>query len=401
VRFSPVWAYLVLGVVVHAAAARWGLRSFPALARHRRALFAGCAVLALLPTATRLVTWWMRTPLTAAFFALTTFEVVGVGIAMLLAALLGALFGFGTWGAARLKRARPSPPSPPPPPSHGEAIGRREAVERVVGVAALAAGGVTLGWGTVRGRHAFALEEVVLRVRGWPRALEGYTIAQVSDVHMGTFVGERELAEGFELVRRAKADLLVATGDLVDYVAAAVDPLAARLAAAAPRDGVLAILGNHDHYAGPELVARRLRAAGIRVLCNEGLLVRPDDGGGFALLGVDDHQGAPRPEGAWVGPDLDRALAMVPRERSRILLAHQPVFLDESAGRVDVQLSGHTHGGQINPGFRPAAMLTRYVAGRYEAGGTTLWVNRGFGTVGPPSRVACPPEVTKLVIVAA
>jgi hypothetical protein len=129
--------------------------------------------------------------------------------------------------------------------------------------------------------------------------------------------------------------------------------------------------------------------------------VRPDDGGGFALLGVDDFQGVVRPRGPFRGPDLGAALATVRPDRPRILLAHQPWFFDQSAGRVDVQLSGHTHGGQINPGFTPAKAFMRYVVGRYEIAGSTMWVNRGFGTAGPPSRIGAPPEITKLVVVAA
>jgi uncharacterized protein len=85
----------------------------------------------------------------------------------------------------------------------------------------------------------------------------------------------------------------------------------------------------------------------------------------------------------------------------RILLAHQPSYFREAAGRVALQLSGHTHGGQINPGFRPADLLMEFVHGRYEREGSTVWVNRGFGVAGPPSRVGAPPEITKIVIVSA
>jgi predicted MPP superfamily phosphohydrolase len=253
----------------------------------------------------------------------------------------------------------------------------------------------------VRGRHAYAIEEVVVRVRGWPRTLEGYTIAQVSDVHIGAFVGDRELDEGFELVRRIRPDLLVATGDLVDFDSSVVDGLAHRMAGVGARDGAYAILGNHDHYAGPGEVVSRLDAMKVRALCNEAVRIRPDDGGGFALLGVDDIQGRNGRTPGFDGPDLYAALSGLQRDVPRILLAHQPKFFDEAAGRVALQLSGHTHGGQINPGFRPADLFMDYVAGRYEQGGSTLWVNRGFGVAGPPSRVGAPPEVTKIVIIGA
>jgi predicted MPP superfamily phosphohydrolase len=141
------------------------------------------------------------------------------------------------------------------------------------------------------------------------------------------------------------------------------------------------------------------RAAGLTPLVTEGRVIRPNDGGGFALLGVDD---------LWTkwkygtgGPDLDRALLQVPEHLPRILLSHQPMSVDAWAGRVALQLSGHTHGGQINPGLRPADLFFKYVSGMYKVGGTSLYVNRGFGTVGPPARVGAPPEVTRFVLVAA
>jgi predicted MPP superfamily phosphohydrolase len=185
---------------------------------------------------------------------------------------------------------------------------------------------------------------------------------------------------------------------MVDFDASYAPSLARKLADLPSRDGVCAILGNHDYYAGAETVAAALRAAGIDTMINQGKLLREHDGGGFALLGVDD---------GWAkryhrrGPDLDRALAAVPSHVPRILLSHQPNTVDAWAGQVALQLSGHTHGGQINPGFRPAELFFRYVAGLYDVGGTTLYVNRGFGTVGPPSRIGAPPEITRIVLVAA
>ena len=158
----------------------------------------------------------------------------------------------------------------------------------------------------------------------------------------------------------------------------------------------MAVLGNHDYYAGAPAVAAAMRAAGVEVLVNAGKTIRPNDGGGFALLGVDDLW-AKRAGGA--GPNLDRALAMVPADAPRILLAHNPGCLDLAAGKVALQLSGHMHGGQINPGVHLAAIFARYVAGRYERAGTTLWVNRGFGVAGPQVRLDAPPEVTKIVLV--
>jgi predicted MPP superfamily phosphohydrolase len=275
---------------------------------------------------------------------------------------------------------------------------RRQVVEALGGAAIFGATGSMLGWGMVRGRHAFELTEVPLRIPGLPRVLDGYVIAQVSDLHVGAFVGERELDEGFLLVRRARPDLVVVTGDVVDFDPVYASLAARKLADLPARDGIAAILGNHDYYAGAEDVLAALRAEGIDMMRDTGRIIRPGDGGGFALLGVDDMS-------SWrhdrTGPRLDLALASVRPDLPRILLSHQPATIDLWSGEVAAQLSGHTHGGQINPGFSPLGLFMKYVAGSYSVDGTTLYVNRGFGTVGAPSRIGAPPEVTRFVLVAA
>jgi predicted MPP superfamily phosphohydrolase len=237
-----------------------------------------------------------------------------------------------------------------------------------------------------------------VRIAGLPRALDGYVIGQVSDLHSGEFVDERQLDEGLSLLRAARPDLIVVTGDIVDIDPSFAPAVALRLAAMSPRDGIFACLGNHDHYAGAREIAATLRRAGIEPLVNDGRVVRGGDGGGFALLGVEDlsslRRGGP-------GPDLNAALAKVPASLPRILLSHQPPTVDRWAGQVALQLSGHTHGGQINPGGQMTNFLFEYVAGLYSVRGTSLYVNRGFGTVGPPARIGVPPEVTRIVLVAA
>ena len=345
-------------------------------------------VLILAPPIARLFARTDAGAVTSSLLAIGMIEVMIVLVAAIPIFLLGAA-------------ASVVPPAPPnaEAEANGEpTVGRREVIERVGGLAVLGVSGAALGWGMARGRHAFEIEEVVVKIVGLPRALDGYTIAQISDIHVGLFVGERELREGLSRLAEIKPDLVVATGDLVD-----VDPhfaplMAHALASLKARDGVAAILGNHDYYTGAAKVLAALRAAGVNTLLNSGVHLRKGDGGGFALLGVDDLS-AERSGGP--GPSLEAAIAMVPPDAPRILLAHQPRFFREAKGRVALQLSGHTHGGQINPGFRPADFFMEFVAGRYEAAGSTLWVNRGFGVAGPPSRVGAPPEVTKIILVSA
>lgn len=412
-RISAALFYLVFAGSAHMLALRWALATVPFARKRRRLTWAVALTLALLPVLLRLCTRFTHAPWLLTVLAVALVETTAVALSTIpLAALALAR---RVWTAVAAIRSGESqvevPPAPKSEPgddggfaARGVArdvrevdvpIGRREAIERGVGIASFVGSGALLGWGAVVGRHAFEIREVVVKVPSWPRVLDGYTIAQVSDLHAGVFVGEREMAEGFELVRRAKPDLVVATGDLVDYDASLSYLVAKYLHSVAPRDGAFAILGNHDHYAGAYQVRRRLLDAGIPVLLNQGRVLRGGDGGGFALLGVDDLMG--RRDGG--GPDFGRAVADVPRDLPRVLLAHQPTYFHEVAGTVALQLSGHTHGGQLNPGFRPANALMEFVDGRYEREGSVLWVNRGFGVVGPPSRVGAPPEVTKIVIV--
>ncbi|HVJ91689.1 MAG TPA: metallophosphoesterase [Labilithrix sp.] len=382
---------LLISGAAHLLAARWVLSVWPRARAHHRQVYAVAGGLALVLSTLRLLGWWFGGPFFHDVFAVAMVELAVVLIALL---PLGVV-ALATRATARAFDAiRPVASDT----AKQERISRREALERAVGLSVVSATTVGLGWGIVRGRHAFALDEVVVRVNGWPRALDGYVIAQVSDIHVGMFVRERELAEGFDLVRKIRPDLVVATGDLVDADAEQIPLLLRELMRVDARDGACAVLGNHDHYAGARRVAARIRVSEVRLLDNEGVHLRPNDGGGFALLGVDDLVGRRQREPGYSGPDLRRALAGLSPDLPRILLAHQPNYFLESQGRVALQLSGHTHGGQINPGFRPAATFMEFIAGRYERADSTLYVNRGFGVTGPPARIAAPPEVTKIVI---
>jgi predicted MPP superfamily phosphohydrolase len=279
-------------------------------------------------------------------------------------------------------------------------LDRRQVLERAAGAVAFAASSGSLAWGTLRGRYEWSIEEIAIPLARLPRALDGFTIVQLSDLHVGTFIGERELDRGLGLLDRIRADLIVITGDIVDTDPHYIPIAARRLGALTARHGVACIPGNHDYYTGETAVLGGMRSAGIDVLVNRGKLVAPSDGGGFALLGVDDLSVRSVPRQA-SGPDLMLAQSMVPSDRATVLLAHQPQFARYAARRgIDLQLSGHTHGGQINPGIRPVDFIYQYVEGRYRVGDMQLYVNRGFGTVGPPTRVGAPPEITKIVLVA-
>ncbi len=281
----------------------------------------------------------------------------------------------------------------------------RRDVLTVVGSGAIVASFSTLAWGVARTRFDLEVVELPVRIARLPRALDGFTIVQISDVHVGVYLGERDLRRAEELVRGLRPDLFVLTGDLV-HLRASYLPLAcdwvARLSAMA-RHGGAAILGNHEYYVGRDAVREGYRRAKVDLLINESRVIAPKDGGGLSLLAVDDLYGARH----GFGPDLDRAIVTLSDagedDRPRILMCHQPQFHPEAEKRrIDLQLSGHTHGGQIAPiGPLVAGAIFGPYVGRHAFGATTLYVNRGFGTSGPPSRVAVRPEITKIVLVAA
>jgi len=325
------------------------------------------------------------------------------------------------WGLPQRWRAVTAPPAslqapdlaaqaaaPEAAPAPPVALPRRAFLAQATAGSAFLIGSSSSLYGALKGRHDYSIEEVVVKIPGLPRALDGFSIAQLSDVHIGVYVGDHELAIAEELLRKAKPDLIVLTGDLLDNdprLAPQLGRFVRRLPRLA-RKGVVAISGNHDYFAGVEAMAAAVRGAGGRMLRNDAHVIG-DAGAGFALLGVDDVWA--RRDGK--GPDLERAVRALPRlggrvapalDLPRILLCHNPSFFAESAGHVALQLSGHTHGGQINLGIRPADYLLPggWVAGRYDLNGSALYVNRGFGTVGPPARVFAPPEVTRIVLTA-
>jgi uncharacterized protein len=278
---------------------------------------------------------------------------------------------------------------------------RRVFLGQAVTGSAMVVGSGSSVYGAIFGRTDFSIEEVSVRIPGLSKRLDSYTLVQISDIHFGLFVGEKEIRQAEDLVRTARPDRLVLTGDLVDSHPRFAETLGQFIRRMTPltRDGVVVIPGNHDWYAGVDIVMNAAKAAGAKVLRNDGFVIG-DEKDGLAMLGVEDVW-AKRTDPSQ-GPDLDKAISRVPADLPRVLLCHNPVYFPEAAGKVALQLSGHTHGGQINLGpMRPGDIVLPYgyVRGSYERNGSQLYVNRGFGTAGPPARIGSPPEITRVVLV--
>ena len=326
----------------------------------------------------------------------------------LLWGLIAVQAAAGVWGLEALlaiaswvgRRRRPSLAAPTDA-AQVRALDRRAAIARLGGGAVAVASSVPMLWGMARTRLDFEVVELPIRLPRLPRDLDGFTLVQLSDVHVGAYIGEHQLQRAEDVVRQLRPDLVVMTGDLVNVQRRWI-PQATRWLArvgAHARHGATAILGNHEHYAGAGVVMQALRSAGVDVLFNDARVIAPSDGGGFGLVGVDDLSG-PALSGS-AGPRVGHALSMLTPDHARVLLCHQPSYLPTAAAfDFDLMLSGHTHGGQIAP-FGP--IFTAYAfgtsAGLARLGDTHLYVNRGFGLSGPPSRVVVRPEITKIVLV--
>ena len=240
------------------------------------------------------------------------------------------------------------------------------------------------------------LEQREFRLPRWPAELDGFRIVQISDVHIGPILDRRFAARLVERCNALRPDLIVITGDLVDghvaQVADEVEPFGSLRAT----HGVYFVTGNHDHYSGADAWVKRVEGLGIRALRNQRVTIAYN-GSAFDLAGVEDHHahlvsGTQR-------EDLDAALAGRDPARPVILLAHDPLtFRAASRLGVDLQLSGHTHGGQIWPFRYLVRLSTPFVVGHYERNGAQLYVSRGTGFWGPAMRLFDPAEITEIVL---
>ena len=289
----------------------------------------------------------------------------------------------------------------PRPPPEADASRRRFLARAAAGSAALA----TSGAGVFAFRSATGpalLSEVPVKIARLPRALSGFTIAQISDLHVGPTIGEREVRRVVEQVNALKPDLVAITGDLVDGSVPQLRAATGQLARLQSRFGSFFVTGNHEYYSGVEEWTRELGRLGIRVLSNERVTVGGDVS--FDLAGVEDWSGlATAAQGQ--GSDLGRALEGRDPERALVLLAHQPrreAVADAVRRGAELTLSGHTHGGQLMPFNLVVGAVFPYLAGlyRHEEAQVSghVFVSRGTGYWGPPLRFGAPPELAKLVL---
>ncbi|MCI4044431.1 metallophosphoesterase [Streptomyces sp. TRM75563] len=276
--------------------------------------------------------------------------------------------------------AAEAPPALAPNPS------RRLFVSRVVGGAAAAAGLATVGYGTYGVLRGPSVRRITVPLAKLPRAAHGFRIAVVSDIHIGPILGRAHTRRIVDTINRTSPDLVAVVGDLVDGSVADLGSAAEPLAALRARHGSFFVTGNHEYFSGAEQWVDHVRELGLHPLENARVEIE-----GFDLAGVNDVAG----ETEGQGPDFVKALGDRDRGRASVLLAHQPVVIHDAVEHgVDLQLSGHTHGGQLWPGNLLAELANPTVAGLERYGDTQLFVSRGAGAWGPPVRVGAPSDIT-------
>ncbi|MEU2424637.1 metallophosphoesterase [Streptomyces sp. NPDC007851] len=269
---------------------------------------------------------------------------------------------------------------------------RRLFVSRVVGGAAATAAVTTVGLGTYGVLRGPRVKRVTVPLAKLPRAAHGYRIAVVSDIHLGPILGRGFAQQVVDTVNATQPDLIAVVGDLVDGSVKDLGPAAAPLAQLSARHGAYFVTGNHEYFSGAAQWVEEVRTLGLHPLENARTELAH-----FDLAGVNDLAG----ESTGQGPDFDRALAGRDPARACVLLAHQPVQIHEAVRHhVDLQLSGHTHGGQLWPGNFVAAAANPTVAGLDRYGDTQLYVSRGAGAWGPPTRVGAPSDITVIELAA-
>ena len=275
---------------------------------------------------------------------------------------------------------------------------RRLAISRgIAGLVAFVGLGATVT-GTASALGQVALRNVKVPLRRLSPSFEGFRIAQLTDLHIGPTLGKGWLQDVVARTNAANPDLIVITGDLVDGSVETLRNDTAPLADLKAKHGVFFVTGNHEYYSGADEWIAELGRLGVRVLRNEHLPIGGKEG--FDLAGVDDW-GSKR-FGNGHGPDLERALAGRDSSRELVLLAHQPKQIHDAAAKgVGLQISGHTHGGQIFPWNLFVRLDQPYVSGLDRHLDTMIYVSRGTGFWGPPMRVGAPSEIAILELVRA
>jgi len=273
---------------------------------------------------------------------------------------------------------------------------RRQAVARLLAFAATSVAGALGVWSLRSGLGRVTIQRLEVALARLPPALSGTRIVQLSDVHVGPTIHRSFIETIVEQCNALTPDLVVITGDLVDGSVEELREHVAPLAGLRTKYGTFFVTGNHEYYSGAADWCSELERLGVRVLRNERVSIGSESAS-FDLAGVDDHSAKGFGDGH--GEDLPKALHGRDLSRELVLLAHQPrtIFSAQAHG-VGLQLSGHTHGGQLWPWTYLVRLQQPVVAGLSRFGNSLVYVSRGTGYWGPPMRLGAPSEIAELTL---
>lgn len=270
--------------------------------------------------------------------------------------------------------------------------GRRQFLAQILAGTAGALGLALSGYGVWSAVRPVEVKRVPVRLKKLPKSLNGLRLVQLSDMHVGLTIGRDFVQDVVRKVNALEPDIVAITGDLIDGsvqdLGSAIAPLGEIRAAL----GTYFVTGNHEYYSGADAWLEFLDGLGIVALRNEHVTVHKN-GDSIDLAGVDDwtaHQ-----FGNGHGADMVRAMEGRDPSKPVVLLAHQPVQFDEAHEHgVDLQISGHTHGGQIFPFGFLTRLVQPFLSGLHRRGDSQIYVSSGTGYWGPPMRIAAPSEIT-------
>ena len=319
---------------------------------------------------------------------------MGAAFYLLVFLWLFDLIRLGNWLIAKLRKRDPASETWLGDP------GRRQFLARLTAGGALLASGGLSALAVRAARSQITTPEVPVRLDRLPAALSGFRIALLSDMHLGPTLGADFTRRVVDATNALRPDAVVIVGDLVDGKVELIGQDVAPLADLRAEHGVFFTTGNHEYYVGVRPWLAFLGRIGIQVLDNRHVSIgdRAPGGARFVLAGINDRQAG------WVSeeakPDPVRALSGVEPEAEVVMLAHQPRQVDEVAALgVGLQLSGHTHGGQLFPFGALTQLAQPYLSGLHRHGARTqIYVTRGTGYWGPPMRVLAPAEISQIIL---
>ncbi|WP_018686576.1 metallophosphoesterase [Actinokineospora enzanensis] len=267
---------------------------------------------------------------------------------------------------------------------------RRLFLSRAAAVVAGAASTGIVGSGLVSALSPPQVKRVSVPLNGLGAGMNGFRVAVVSDIHLGPLLGRAHTERIVRIINETQPDMVAMVGDLADGTVAELGEAASPLRDLHSPFGTYFVTGNHEYYSGYQQWVTELEGWGLHYLHNEHTVITRD-GNGFTLAGVTDLNG----KSVGDGPDMDRALYGRSPGKPTVLLAHQPVQVRQAATRdVDLQLSGHTHGGQLWPFHAVVRLAQPAVSGLSKVDKTWLYVTNGAGSWGPPVRVGAAPDIT-------